>query len=182
MRFLIFLLLSTSAFVTQAATVTIDFDEVAPTSGMSPITVESKGYEFHATTSFGNPPDIGVSSNGIYAYGENSFGYCETCSATIIMERLDQGVFSVLALDSLGAGWFSGTLNGGSTVNLSLASLGTGDWLNLTQLVVYDANTFGDNYVHIDNIVVSAVPVPAAVWLFGSALVGLGWLRKKPII
>lgn len=27
----------------------------------------------------------------------------------------------------------------------------------------------------------SAVPVPAAAWLFGSALAGLGWLRRKPI-
>jgi hypothetical protein len=26
---------------------------------------------------------------------------------------------------------------------------------------------------------VSAVPIPAAVWLFGSALAGLGWLRRK---
>jgi hypothetical protein len=29
---------------------------------------------------------------------------------------------------------------------------------------------------------VSAVPVPAAVWLFGSALAGLGWLRSKQTI
>jgi hypothetical protein len=27
----------------------------------------------------------------------------------------------------------------------------------------------------------SAVPVPAAVWLFGSALAGLGWLKRKQI-
>jgi len=27
----------------------------------------------------------------------------------------------------------------------------------------------------------TVVPVPAAVWLFGSALAGLGWLRRKPI-
>ena len=26
---------------------------------------------------------------------------------------------------------------------------------------------------------VSAIPVPAAVWLFGSALAGLGWMRRK---
>jgi hypothetical protein len=26
---------------------------------------------------------------------------------------------------------------------------------------------------------VTAVPVPAAVWLFGSALAGLGWMRRK---
>ena len=25
----------------------------------------------------------------------------------------------------------------------------------------------------------TAVPVPAAIWLFGSALAGLGWLRRK---
>jgi len=28
---------------------------------------------------------------------------------------------------------------------------------------------------------VSAVPVPAAVWLFGSALGGLGWMRRRKI-
>jgi hypothetical protein len=29
---------------------------------------------------------------------------------------------------------------------------------------------------------ISAVPVPAAVWLFGSALAGLGWLRRKQTV
>lgn len=28
---------------------------------------------------------------------------------------------------------------------------------------------------------ISAVPVPAAVWLFGSALAGLGWMRRRNI-
>lgn len=28
----------------------------------------------------------------------------------------------------------------------------------------------------------SAVPIPAAVWLFGSALVGLGWMRRKQTV
>jgi hypothetical protein len=32
----------------------------------------------------------------------------------------------------------------------------------------------------VSGTVVSAVPVPAAVWLFGSALAGLGWMRRKP--
>lgn len=27
----------------------------------------------------------------------------------------------------------------------------------------------------------AAVPVPPALWLFGSALAGLGWLRRKPV-
>jgi hypothetical protein len=29
---------------------------------------------------------------------------------------------------------------------------------------------------------VNVVPIPAAVWLFGSALAGLGWLRRKPAV
>ncbi|MCP4831207.1 MAG: VPLPA-CTERM sorting domain-containing protein [Gammaproteobacteria bacterium] len=33
--------------------------------------------------------------------------------------------------------------------------------------------------IQFDNVVVTAVPVPAAVWLFGSALAGLGWMRRK---
>ena len=31
----------------------------------------------------------------------------------------------------------------------------------------------------IDNFAATVVPVPAAVWLFGSALAGLGWMRRK---
>jgi len=29
---------------------------------------------------------------------------------------------------------------------------------------------------------ITAVPVPAAVWLFGSALAGLGWMRRKQTV
>jgi hypothetical protein len=34
----------------------------------------------------------------------------------------------------------------------------------------------------IDNLQYSVVPIPAAAWLFGSALAGLGWLRRKQSI
>jgi hypothetical protein len=42
------------------------------------------------------------------------------------------------------------------------------DWLN---------NTIGRGI--LAGGTVSAVPIPAAVWLFGSALAGLGWFRRK---
>lgn len=32
----------------------------------------------------------------------------------------------------------------------------------------------------VDTLTITAVPVPAAFWLFGSALAGLGWMRRKP--
>jgi len=31
----------------------------------------------------------------------------------------------------------------------------------------------------MDNFTYSAVPIPAAAWLFGSALAGLGWMRRR---
>ena len=43
-----------------------------------------------------------------------------------------------------------------------------------------DSGQFGINtsaYLAADNF--SVVPVPAAVWLFGSALAGLGWMRRR---
>ena len=35
--------------------------------------------------------------------------------------------------------------------------------------------------VEVDNIVVNVVPIPAAAWLFGSALAGLAFLRRKAV-
>lgn len=42
------------------------------------------------------------------------------------------------------------------------------------------------NYVYTllgsgDTITLNVVPIPAAVWLFGSALAGLGWARRKQV-
>jgi hypothetical protein len=36
--------------------------------------------------------------------------------------------------------------------------------------------------VSLDNFSATVVPIPAAVWLFGSALAGLGWMRRKQTI
>jgi hypothetical protein len=44
-----------------------------------------------------------------------------------------------------------------------------------------DNVSFDTLSITVDNINATVVPVPAAVWLFGSALAGLGWLRRKPI-
>ncbi|WP_297290776.1 VPLPA-CTERM sorting domain-containing protein [Oceanicoccus sp.] len=49
-----------------------------------------------------------------------------------------------------------------------------------------DGQNGSPSYMFLDNIQINetftaAVPVPAAVWLFGSALAGLGWMRRKRI-
>jgi len=47
------------------------------------------------------------------------------------------------------------------------------------QLNHHQANTFGAWAVMDGDIGTTVVPLPAAVWLFGSAVAGLGWMRRK---
>jgi hypothetical protein len=56
----------------------------------------------------------------------------------------------------------------------------------LTSLeLVFDGGESGRSFV-VDDIKLVAqstvVPVPAAIWLFGSALAGLGWMRRKQTV
>ena len=51
------------------------------------------------------------------------------------------------------------------------------NWLNVDEFSMYDYSNI--DAMAFDNIVVTAVPIPATVWLFGSALAGLGWMRRK---
>jgi hypothetical protein len=45
-----------------------------------------------------------------------------------------------------------------------------------------DFDWYGGSQLLVDNVSTSVVPVPAAVWLFGSALAGLGWMRRKQAV
>jgi hypothetical protein len=51
-------------------------------------------------------------------------------------------------------------------------------WKYLSMLE-FSSGTSPIGGVVVRSISVSAVPIPAAVWLFGSALAGLGWMRRK---
>jgi len=61
------------------------------------------------------------------------------------------------------------------------AFIGTGDILQL-RIQESPQSGFNDNTFIVDNFSVSAVPLPSAVWLFGSALAGfIGFNRRKPM-
>jgi hypothetical protein len=56
-------------------------------------------------------------------------------------------------------------------------------WTGIAKLEL--GSTRGEAYGAVggyDNIFVTSVPIPAAVWLFGSALAGLGWLRRRQAV
>jgi hypothetical protein len=58
-------------------------------------------------------------------------------------------------------------------------------WSNVSTIVIADSVfSFGPLApttagIRLDNFSATVVPLPAAAWLFGSALAGLGWLRRR---
>jgi hypothetical protein len=57
-------------------------------------------------------------------------------------------------------------------------------WSGIKQLSIdpsYTTTGFGvsSGAMELDNFSATVVPIPAALWLFGSALAGLGWLRRS---
>ena len=184
----------------QANLLTIDFegvvadDEIA--GGLSSY-VEDGMALMHTDTQaaiFGSDT-VNNNTNGTAIFGWcniDSGGFCVPGSSLNLSQEAG-ALFDLLSLDSsnLQTGMtpndllVTGYLSGGGTVQTTL-NLAQDTWNTYT----FDTSWTDLNYVTIegadvganlaiDNIVVSTVPVPAAVWLFCSALAGLGWMRRK---
>ncbi len=137
--------------------------------------------------------------------GTNDIIFCGWCSdgfegisiysdsgLTFELDSLDVYSDGLGVEDFAGAGLVTGYFDGGGTITQGInATVGIetvlfdDSWVNLTSIDIVFAtssfNTFGI-VPALDNITLQAVPVPAAVWLFGSALAGLGWLRTRQSI
>ena len=136
--------------------------------------------------------------------GDVNFLFSELAGGTLAMfDDSDQsylGAFIIIPLPSVVD--FTGpvNINGDYTATNSLSNTLTltgssnfilgfnvgGNWLADSGVVSAGANSFivsfgGDSVLEVDvQIVPSQVPVPAAVWLFGSGLLGLvGMARRK---
>jgi hypothetical protein len=198
------LMLGLAVVSMNAAAVTIDFEEFSIGDGAGPgglnTVLQSKGFDFT-----GNQHLFGAESteilngvSGSKSYGGSASGYGEYgygWGTLVVMTRSDGGLFALYDLDLFieadADGYVSirGETSGGISADLS-APIGTGDWLNL-ESIRFNASGEGWGYgtnlplvlgygtVELDNIVVSAVPIPAAAWLFASGLIGLGCARRK---
>jgi len=192
MRSAIIALLLFWSAASSAATVPLTFDA----TNNSIADYEEEGFSFVP----GPNPVAGIGPE-LYVIVGPQVGFD---SASFTMSRNDGSSFDVLSMDvgkflgpDLGRVEMTGTFAGGGSWFLyvetdgNLATYTSANGLynsgcefdcafstyfrNLTSL---EFEVYGDP-MSIDNIVVSTVPVPAAVWLFGSALAGLGWMRCK---
>ena len=172
--------------------VTIDFEEFAP-APMGSIGFGSFNVEPGFIMELGDP--------GVYLWWSTvGFGnesslvqLTPTDHSTVTFSRQNGGIFNLLSFDMLFGRpnidedlLLRGEHGDGSIVDLrifgSSAIIQTWETVLLSgQLDNLASITFMDNSfpVQLDNIVVNIVPIPAAVWLFGSGLAGLGFLRRK---
>jgi hypothetical protein len=176
--------------VSTAHAVTIDFEEADLDLGIStefgdigPVT--SKGFQIEFDCPTGTDPACGSFLTGGTDPTQLSWGP----SGPIVLSAINQNNFDLFSVDlgTWGPGYeltIVGHLAAGGEVQYDLISLGDyqvtnvvldASWQNLSSVEFISV----DNPGIIDNINVSQVPVPAAAWLFGSALAGLGWFRRK---
>lgn len=180
-----------------ANAVTIDFEDILPTYfGLS--TYQEDGFTLNSNVPDGTIIDVNnvVRGNlGVFSGGTNSqtmvWGENGTIS-TISITNDAATPFYLLALDAssmvnpTGQLTLTGTLSGGGTVqqvlnlNSALTTYNITGMNNLSALDISFDGSVSFAPFDLDNVQMSLVPVPAAVWLFGSALVGLaGWSRRR---
>jgi hypothetical protein len=142
------------------------------------------------------PINVGPGSKALSVSFDWAFDGTDTNTTALQQDFFAAGLIggSGLSLSNLVSGgptsWFSQLLvnktsPGGfstGTVDTALAAVPAGNYL--LAFVQYEApnSTATNSAVGIDNITISAVPVPAAVWLLGSAMTGFGLLGRRKTV
>ena len=173
-KFLLILMLLSAG---SAAAATITFEEFSTEFGYYTY-LESGGFSLTSSLMAVLEPGVGGAGPG------NTLGMF----GNVTIDSLSGENFAVSSLDLFGIAGSSleliGSLAGGgiiqNTVTFTTSGLQTvvldSAWNNLESFQLANVSQ-----KQADNIVISTVPVPAAVWLFGSALAALGWARRKQL-
>lgn len=183
----------------SASATLIEFEGVAlpgsEVTGLNPYS--ESGFDFNASDNNFRVLSSSHSVASALTAPTGDFGFIQLPATTITITDSNLIPFSLQSFD---AGLIFSSLSGnldivgnlfaGGTVASSLAISNVGStsgafqnfsfdnsWTNLTSL---DITLSSGNFLSIDNVQLNAVPIPAAVWLFASGLIGLiGIFRQK---
>ncbi len=194
---LLALFASASASAVSMTLENLSDDQSAPYSEFG-YTIHAPEEHLHATFNFGNNTNAAEMANDtigmrLFKDDNGKFDLLSLESVFLKGKDLTGGTFA-LQIDGL--------VGGSAQVSKQLASdqLGTINflsenalWSGLDEVQIWyesmgsygNPSTFNGDKFHFDDISVVAttvVPVPAAVWLFVSAISGLGFIRKKQAI
>jgi hypothetical protein len=172
----------------NAATTVIDFEDFATGQFASPVitqgfVIDPALAEFDAAIFTDIGPVGSVKKLGLCLH-------CGDGPEGISIYRNDGNVFELDSFDLafhdlVFPGLITGHLSGGGTVSTGINTTGIivfdEVWVGLSSVdITFTAPASNDFQVaFIDDITLQAVPVPAAIWLFGSGLTILGWLRRR---
>ncbi len=167
---------------TSVHAVTVDF-----TSDISNVDIQgfsSKGFDFVGNANFW---DLGGSATTSDPGCGGCVGVGWTVTASngnaFSLESVDMGFFANFGIG--GEATIGGVLSGGGTVSRLVTdnswhteSAFGAEWSDLASVGIYISSGVPQSLT-IDNFSASIVPIPAAVWLFGSGLGLLGWMRRR---
>jgi hypothetical protein len=125
------------------------------------------------------PPDTGDISD---FFEETSGTWSVTNSAITHLAFKADGFFILAELDANSGEWSTTPEDWGSIVEATMCPAGVCN--PAARLYTYeDFLNGGSSVAELSNVrAFSTVPVPAAVWLFGSALGALGWVRRRKFV
>lgn len=165
----------------------------AATVSFSPTSVTAGVGDFiklDVVMDFTGEPTLGGGTDIFYDASVLSFQSFDFGTTTLALDSGFSRSPDVLTnkLEGLAFGNFNGLSGPGTIGTLTFRAIALGD-ITLTMAVTSEANkggefisatTFGPQLVSFGTAGVSIVPIPAAVWLFGSGLIGLiGVARRK---
>ena len=149
--------------------ISFPYDSVYTENGMKVI---SRSNNAGLGDNFYSPFVVKVTSNTVYFHGVNEY---------IEFRMVDGSRFNLLSLDLFTNGYYGRTLETSAGAVLALpntsghVSFSGQEYSNLEW---FRAGT-GWFATELDNITFSAVPIPSAIWLLGSGLVGLVVIRRR---
>ena len=189
MRFCLIVSLLMLSVATKAAIIEFETNEILFLDGYS-----ESGFDFSVDQpayigAFGNDALLGTPGPGI-----STMVLTNSQSLEFDLVSFDVGNLQNVFFEAEMVGNYSGGGQIQTTITVNSAFLETmvfdqndwgfeiDDWTGLSSLVITVDNTAYSSQLLIDNININVVPIPAAAWLFGSALAGLGWMRRKQTI